>query len=124
MKKKKILLIEARPDLAALYQEVFARKFIVEIAHDGKEGLEKAKDQPDLILLDILLPSMNGYEVLKTLKKDRAVKHIPVVVLTSFASKRVDDDKKLALLLGAEDYLVKTHHQPQEILEKISSYLI
>lgn len=123
MEKKKILLIEARHDLAELYKEVFSRKFSVDVAHDGKEGLEKAKNRPDLILLDILLPSMNGYQVLKNLKQDKSVKKIPVVVLTNFTSKHVDDDKKLALLMGAEDYLVKTRHQPQEILEKISVYL-
>ena len=122
-KVKKILLIEDDTDLAELYDEVLSAKFEVEIAHDGKEGLDMAKKKPDLILLDILLPSMNGFEILKTLKKDKTTSDIPVIVLTNLGSKHVDDDKKLALLLGAEDYLVKTYHQPQEILEKISAYL-
>ncbi|OGE76766.1 MAG: hypothetical protein A3C85_03520 [Candidatus Doudnabacteria bacterium RIFCSPHIGHO2_02_FULL_48_21] len=122
-KRKKILLIEDDQDLAELYDEVLSAKFDVEIAHDGKEGQELAKKKPDLILLDILLPSMNGFELLKAFKKDQDTKNIPVIVLTNLGSKHVDDDKKLALLLGAEDYLVKTYHQPQEILEKISVYL-
>ena len=122
-KSKKILLIEDDQDLAELYDEVLSAKFEIEIAHDGKEGLELAKKKPDLILLDILLPSVNGFELLKAFKKDPETKNIPVIVLTNLGSKHVDDDKKLALLLGAEDYLVKTYHQPQEILEKISVYL-
>lgn len=120
---KKILLIEDDTDLAELYEEVLSAKFEVEVAHDGKDGLTLAQKKPDLILLDILLPSVNGFEILKTLKKDKETKDIPVIVLTNLGSKHVDDDKKLALLLGAEDYLVKTYHQPQEILEKISAYL-
>src|SRR3989338_1842431 len=123
MPKKKILLIEDDQDLAELYDEVLSAKFDVEIAYDGQEGLQQARKRPDLILLDILLPSMNGFELLKQLKKDKATADIPVIVLTNLGSKHVDDDKKLALLLGAEDYLVKTYHQPQEILEKISVYL-
>ena len=123
MPKKKILLIEDDQDLAELYDEVLSAKFDVEIAYDGQEGLQQARKRPDLILLDILLPSMNGFELLKQLKKDKATADIPVIVLTNLGSKHVDDDKKLALLLGAEDYLVKTYHQPQEILEKISAYL-
>ncbi|OGE78225.1 MAG: hypothetical protein A2751_03655 [Candidatus Doudnabacteria bacterium RIFCSPHIGHO2_01_FULL_46_14] len=122
-KSKKILLIEDDQDLAELYDEVLSAKYEVEIAHNGKEGLELATKKPDLILLDILLPSMNGFELLKAFKKDPQIKNIPVIVLTNLGSKHVDDDKKLALLLGAEDYLVKTYHQPQEILEKISVYL-
>ena len=102
---------------------MLSAKFDVEIAYDGQEGLQQARKRPDLILLDILLPSMNGFELLKQLKKDKATADIPVIVLTNLGSKHVDDDKKLALLLGAEDYLVKTYHQPQEILEKISAYL-
>ena len=121
--KKKILLVEDDRDLAELYEEVLSEKFEIEIANDGKEGMDKARNKPNLILLDILLPSMNGFEILKSLKKDPATKDIPVIVLTNLGSKHVDDDKKLALLLGAEDYLVKTYHDPKEILEKISTYL-
>ena len=121
---KKILLIEDDLDLAELYEEVLSTKYTVEVAGDGKQGLELAKkSKPDLILLDILLPEMNGFELLKVLKKDPETKDISVVILTNLGSKHVDEDKKLALLLGAEDYLVKAHHQPQEIVEKISSYL-
>ena len=116
-------MIEDDQDLAELYDEVLSAKFEIEIAHDGKQGLELAKKKPDLILLDILLPGMNGFDLLKAFKKDPETKSIPVIVLTNLGSKHVDDDKKLAMLLGAEDYLVKTYHQPQEILEKISAYL-
>ena len=123
MGKKRILLIEDDQDLAELYEEVLSARFDVDLATDGKQGLELAKKKPDLILLDILLPTMNGFEVLKAFKQDPETKNIPVIVLTNLGSKHVDDDKKLALLLGAEDYLVKTYHDPKEILEKISTYL-
>ncbi len=121
--KKKILLVEGDHVVAELYKDIFGQKFVIEMAHDGKDALEKAKTAPDLILIDVQTPGLNGYELLKSFKKDKSTKHIPVVLLSNFSSSHAEDDKKLALLLGAEDYLVKTHNQPQEILEKISGYL-
>lgn len=121
--KKKILLIEDDRDLADLYEEVLSENYEIKVAFDGKAGLEMAKNSPDLILLDILLPEVNGFELLKNLKTSQETKKIPVVVLTNLGSKNVDDDKKLALLLGAEDYWVKAYHKPDEIVNKIASYL-
>ena len=120
-----VLIVEDDPFLSNIYQTKFDMEgFKVSTADNGQSGLDDAKKKkPDVILLDILLPSMNGFEILKQLKRDKETKDIPVIVLTNLGSKHVDDDKKLALLLGAEDYLVKTYHQPQEILEKISVYL-
>lgn len=120
---KKILLIEDDQDLAELYEEVLASKFEVVVAFDGKKGLELARMKPDLILLDILLPEINGFELLKLLKTDPETKNIPVVVLTNLGSKNIDDDKKLAMLLGAEDYWLKAYHKPDEIVAKVTSYL-
>lgn len=122
--RKKILLIEDDRDLAELYEEVLSPQYDVELAFDGEQGGEMAKSKkPDLILLDILLPKVNGFDVLKRLKSDPETAGIPVVVLTNLGSKDVDDDKKLALLLGAEDYWVKAFHEPAEIIKKIASYL-
>jgi len=122
---KKILLIEDDQDLVELYEEALSPKFEIELAFDGRTGLELAQKQPDLIVLDILLPEpeMNGFELLKKLKQDWKTKDIPVIVLTNLGSKDADSDKKVAISLGAEDYLVKTYNRPDEIVKKISSYL-
>lgn len=120
---KRILLIEDDQDLAELYEEVLGGKYQVQTAYDGRQGLEMARKKPDLILLDILLPEVNGFELLKLLKTDPETKNIPVIVLTNLGSKNVDDDKRLALLLGAEDYWVKAYHNPEEIIAKVGSYL-
>lgn len=120
---RKILLIEDDRDIAELYEEVLSQEYEVVVAYDGKRGFQEAQTGPDLILLDILLPEINGFELLKSLKTDAVTKNIPVVVLTNLGSKNVDDDKKLAMLLGAEDYWVKAYHKPDEIVAKIATYL-
>lgn len=123
-KKKKVLLIEDEPLLIDLYSEAFENEaFTLIVADDGNEGLKKAGDLPDLILLDILLPGMNGFEVLKRLKAASRTKDIPVIVLTNLGSEQTDKDKRLALSLGAVDYLVKSYHTPEEMAEIINKRL-
>lgn len=124
---KNVLLIEDEPLLIDLYQEGWGDEdFELTIAKDGEAGLKKAQDhnnQPDLILLDILLPGINGFEVLKRLKANTKTKAIPVIVLTNLGSEKTDKDKQLALSLGAVDYLVKSYHTPDEMLEVIQARL-
>jgi CheY-like chemotaxis protein len=119
---KKILLVE---DEAALQKNIggVLREEGYEIisAMDGETGFKLAKkEQPNLILLDLILPKMNGFEVLESLKADEKTKEIPVVVLTNL--ERMEDLDR-ALELGAKTYLVKTNYTLTEVKEKIKKML-
>ncbi|MDP9211708.1 MAG: response regulator [bacterium] len=120
-----ILLIEDDPMLTELYQaKLELEGFEVDICTDGKEGLSQAKRlRPDLILLDIMLPEMNGFEVLRKLREHAVTRRIPVIVLTNLGGEQADNDKKLALSLGAKEFLVKTFHLPDDIVGKIKAVL-
>lgn len=116
-----ILLIEDDPMLTELYQTKLEMEgYQVTVATDGEKGVSEAgRVKPDLVLLDIMLPKMNGFEVLKELKASKITKIIPVIVLTNLGGEKADSDKKLALSLGAQEFLVKTFHLPDDILGKI-----
>jgi len=120
--KKKILIVEDDTFLAGIYANKFEREgFAVSLAIDGEMGLKLAKkDSPDIILLDILLPKLDGFEVLEKLKADDSVRTIPVVLLTNLGQKE-DVDK--GLKLGAVDYLIKAHFMPAETVEKVKKVL-
>lgn len=124
IEKKKILLIEDDEMLINLYKEKLKISgFRVITAMDGKKAMIRIKEQPDLILLDILMPEMNGFEVLKKIKTDKSFNNIPVIVLTNIGSESIDKDKNLALSLGARDYLVKALNTPDEIVQKIEKVM-
>lgn len=124
MEKKRVLLVEDEPILVDLYQESFAEApFKLELALDGERALLAAQKRPNLILLDILLPGINGFEVLRRLKSNSKTKDIPVIVLTNLGSEQTDKDKRLALSLGAVDYLVKSYHTPEEMVEIVTKRL-
>lgn len=92
-------------------------------AANGIEALEKLGSSdglPDLMLLDILMPLVGGIEVLKKIKEDEKLKKIPVILLTNLSQK---DDIDLGISLGADDYLIKSHFTPSEVLEKIEERL-
>jgi DNA-binding response OmpR family regulator len=120
--KKKILLVEDDAVLRETLVEFLKKEdFDAVSAPDGGQGLKVAQEEnPDLILLDIILPRKNGYEVLGELKKNDKTKDIPVVILTNLASL---DDIEKALNLGATNYLVKGDYKLQEIVEKIRSIM-
>src|SRR3989344_5833226 len=121
---KRVLLVEDEPLLIDLYRERFGEEdFNLEIARDGHEALKKADQGADLILLDILLPGINGFEVLRRLKRNLDTRDIPVIVLTNLGSEQSDSDKQLAFSLGAVDYLVKSYHDPDEMVEIIKKRL-
>ena len=117
-KEKSILLVEDDEFLAELYAtKLNLEGFNVSLAVDGEKGLKSAKEnKPDLILLDIILPKMDGFEVLKEIKKDPALKNVPVILLTNLSQK---DEVKRGLDLGANDYLIKAHFMPSEVVKKI-----
>lgn len=116
---KKILFIEDESALQKTFADVISEKGLEIIsALDGQSGLRLAKsEKPDLILLDLILPKTNGFDVLKCLKEDLATKEIPVIVLTNLEAM---EDIDRALKLGAKSYLVKTNYSLQELAEKIN----
>ncbi len=121
MAKIKILLVEDDAVLAkVVYEELTEAGFETFQAYDGEIGLTMAREkQPDLILLDILLPKKNGFEVLEVLKKSPETSAIPVTLLTMLGS---DEDIKEGLQLGANDYIVKSQHALPEIVEKVKNF--
>lgn len=120
--KPKILVVEDDSFLAGMYvTKLGLEGFSVDLASDGKEGLKKAKDwRPDLVLLDIVLPVMDGFTMLESMKKDSDVGTIPVILLTNLGQK---NDVERGLALGAADYLIKAHFMPSEVVEKIKRLL-
>lgn len=119
----KILVIEDEEVLAKVLQEKFEKSgYDVKVADDGEVALSLAASfKPDAIVLDLLLPKKDGFEVLEILKADEALKMIPVVVVSNLGE---DSDIKRALLLGAADYYVKSEHPVNEIIEKIKNVLL
>ena len=119
----KILIVDDDP----LYIRIYQLKFkvdghTVETAVDGKEALTKIESfTPDLILLDIMMPEMDGFEVLRRLKANPKTKKIPVVLLTNLGGD--DADTLKGIELGAVAYLVKSAYTPKEVLQKIKEIL-
>ncbi|PIR68327.1 response regulator [Candidatus Nomurabacteria bacterium CG10_big_fil_rev_8_21_14_0_10_35_16] len=116
----KILLVEDESMLLEMYRMAFTGgSFQLElvIALNGKEALEKAKsEKPDLILLDILLPDMNGVDVLEQLKDGVDTKNIPIFVLTNFDTEGLAEKVKS---MGAEKYLIKSKLTPLKLVEEV-----
>ncbi len=117
--KKRILIVEDEKDMVyAVKLQLEANGYEVIAAYDGNEGLEKAKgEKPDLIILDIMLPKKDGYTFLLELKKDKAIKSIPVVVLTAKPGM-----KDMFKLEGAKDYITKPF-ESMHLLSKIKEII-
>ncbi|MEA2088510.1 MAG: response regulator transcription factor [Patescibacteria group bacterium] len=120
-KQIKILIIEDDSFLSDFYGKKLSDKnYEVFIASDGEKGVKIAKEKkPDLILLDLVLPKMSGFDVVKELKSGDC-KNIPIVLLTNLNEKENIDK---ALDMGVEDYLIKVYFTPSEIVEKIKNIL-
>jgi len=119
---KKILIIEDDPLLVKMYQTKLTLEGLETIAaYDGEEGLVMAKSKkPDLILLDLMLPKMDGFTFLRTIKNDSRLKRIPVIVFSNLAqSSDIEEAKKL----GAVEYIVKAHLTPNEIVKRIKNFI-
>ena len=118
---KKILVIDDETELLkALTIRLKTSGYEVITAQDGQEGLEKAKSSnPDLIVLDILMPKMDGYEVCRLLKFDEKYKSIPVIMLTA---KAQDIDKTMGKKVGVDDYITKPF-ETQDLVDKIKKYI-
>jgi len=115
---KKILLIEDEEILIDLLQKKLTQEgYEISVAKDGEEGLKAMKElKPDLILLDIIMPKMGGFEVMKEMAKSPELKRIPVIIISN-SGQPVEIDK--AQQLGAKDWLIKTEFDPQEVIEKV-----
>jgi OmpR family response regulator RpaB len=114
----KVLIIEDDQLIQRMYGKIFTFEgYEVITASDGEEGLEKARTTaPTIILLDVMMPKLNGMQVLEKLKMDPATKTIPVVMLSNLAG---DNDIETALSKGAVKYIIKSEHDPKEIADMI-----
>jgi two-component system, OmpR family, alkaline phosphatase synthesis response regulator PhoP len=121
----KIMLVEDDAILVEMYQAKFELEgHGVTVATNGEECLELLENNtPELILLDILMPKINGFHVLKEIKKQPQLRQIPVILLTNLGEAEVDMNKELAGALGVSDYLIKSHHTPDEVVEKVVKIL-
>ncbi len=119
---KKILIVEDEPVLQDALNTAFTTGgYEVIKAMDGEEGIRMALEQkPDLVLLDLILPKKNGFEVLESIKKDVATKDIPVLMLTNLEES---SEVMKAIELGAQGYLVKANYAIKEVLAKVQSII-
>ncbi len=122
-KKQKILMIEDDHFLRKIYREKLTRAgFEFVEATNGIEGVNKViSEKPDLVLLDLILPRKNGFEVLIEIKRNEITKDIPVIILSNLGQA---SDIKRGLSLGARDYLVKTEVNLSEVVEKVKEWLV
>jgi DNA-binding response OmpR family regulator len=120
--KPTVLLVEDDRFLAGMYvAKLSLEGFRVVLATDGVEGWQSAREsKPDLILLDIVLPKMSGFELLERVRKHAGLAATPVILLTNLGQR---DDVRRGLTLGADDYLIKAHFLPSEVIDKVKHYL-
>ncbi len=118
---KKIVLAEDEPQIARLIEFKLKKEgYSVTRKENGEEAIKAIKeDKPDLILLDIMMPVMGGYEVLRRLKEDEDLKSVPVIMLTARAQEK---DVVKGIAMGAEDYITKPFH-PAELLARVKRIL-
>lgn len=121
-KQPTTLLIEDDDFIAQLLETKFKESGLnLAIAENGEEGLKKAKElKPSLILLDILLPGIDGFEVLRQLQSDKTTASLPVIILSNLGQK---EEIKKGLDLGAQDFLVKAHFDLNDIVKKVKEYI-
>ncbi len=119
---KKILVVDDEPDVASLLTLLLkSQGYEVASAADGQEALEKARSgKPDLILLDVMLPKLDGYKVARMLKFDENFRHIPIIMLTA---KIQEKDKQTGLEMGADAYVSKPFNTPQ-LLDLVKDTLV
>mgnify|MGYP001575091010 CR=1 FL=1 len=119
---KTILLVEDDPFLADIYStKLKASGFDAEVVVSGEQCLSRAKEKNfDLVLLDIVLPQMDGWEILRKIKGTKEIKYLPVIILSNL-SQRAEVEK--GLKLGAIKYLIKAHYTPSEVVEEIKKVI-
>ena len=120
--KKKIVLIEDDTFISQMYSLKFRQtNYTFLVARDGSEGLELIKkEKPDLVLLDIILPEIDGFEILRQIKANPELQSIPVVLLTNLGQQ---ENIQKGMAMGAKDYIIKAHYTPQEVVAKVETFL-
>ena len=118
----KVLIVDDDVFLLDMYSIKFKESgFSVEIAKNGEDPLAKAKSlNPDIILLDIVMPKMDGFDVLREIKQNNIAPNAVIFILTNLGQK---EDVDRGLKLGANDYIVKAHFTPSEVVAKVRSFL-
>jgi len=112
----KILLVDDDPTMYRMYKRLFSYNgYEVDVAVDGEEGSRKThENKPDLIILDVMMPKVNGLEFLDQLKNNPETKSIPVILLTNLG---IEVELKKAMAKGALGYIIKSDHEPSEVLK-------
>jgi DNA-binding response OmpR family regulator len=120
--KGKILIIEDDRYISKMYQlKLSLEGYDVQVAENGREGVDKVKEfLPNIILLDILMPELDGFEVLKIVKSDDVTKDIPVLIMSNLGQ---EDHVEKGMKLGAIGYIVKSQYTPSKVVEKIKSVI-
>ncbi|MBU0648975.1 response regulator [Patescibacteria group bacterium] len=121
-KKKYILVVDDDVFLAKIYKTKLSKEgFELSLAHDGEEALVQIKQKrPDLILLDLMMPKKDGFEVMEELAKDPECKKIPIIILSNLGQ---ESDVERGLALGAKDYFVKANVSLNDIVKKITKHI-
>jgi CheY-like chemotaxis protein len=119
---KKILLVEDEKIMINLLEKKLTQEgYDVRVAVNGEEGLKAMREEkPDIVLLDIIMPKLGGFEVMEEMGKDPVLKEIPIVIISN-SGQPVELDK--AKELGARDWLIKTEFDPQEVVEKVEKQI-
>lgn len=119
---KKILLVEDDEMLHNMYNQKFKSKgYEVVSAYNGSDGVKLAETEiPDIILMDIIMPKMDGFVALKKIRKSKKIGEIPVIILTNLGQ---EEDIQKGKELGADDYFIKANHTPAEVVEKVEKIL-
>jgi CheY-like chemotaxis protein len=119
-----VLLVEDDQLIQRMYQKIFTFEgFNVELASDGEEGLDKLRSmqsKPTVILLDVMMPKMNGMQVLEKLKADPELKSIPVIMLSNLAG---ENDIETALSKGAVKYIIKSEYDPKQVSDMVKEII-
>ena len=118
----KILIVEDDAFLSDLYLHTFTFSgFDTHIAKNGLEGFDKAVEvNPDIIFLDIMMPKMNGIDLMKKLKEQEATKNIPIVILSNFSDEAL---AKEAMANGALAYIIKSEYEPKQVIQMTNDWL-
>ena len=120
----KLFIAEDDPLMSRMYERAFRLGgHELTVSHDGEEALsllQKTDPKPTVILLDVMMPKINGFDVLRKIKEDEKLKNIPVIMLTNLSG---DSDAEKALSLGAVLYLVKSQYDPKQIVAKVEEII-
>ncbi len=120
--KKVIFIIEDDPALVAAYQVKFQQEgYTLQVATDGKIAMDALPGPiPDIVLLDLMLPEVSGFEVLTAMRKDERWRNVPVIIMTNLSD---DKDVKQGKDLGASDYLIKANMNIKDIVDRVNQEL-